>query len=183
MRHWSQSFLFVLFLRLLLLRPLMSLLLFRPTCPRLFRATLMLVWSLMEVRRAPPPPEMKVMTKRNANQAVIGFFYLPVQSLCLFLCFRFFSSVFRVLGAHDSCFIGAKVFPFRKMSVKFVTPSPKPKRGTQFPELDVGLSGWSGTEDVSFPATPLSPEVVQLGRHWGGALASTMEERTSRQIQ
>ena len=88
-------------------------------------------------------------------------------------------SVFRVLGSNDSCFIGSKVFPFRKMSVRFLTPSPKPKRGTQFPELNVGLSGWSGTEDVSFPATPLSPEVVQLGRQ----LASTLEERTARQFQ
>ena len=62
------------------------------------------------------------------------------------------------------------------MSVTFVTPSTKPKGGTRIPVLDVGLSGWSGAEDGSFPATPLSPEVVQLGRQ----LASTMEERTAR---
>ena len=46
-------------------------------------------------------------------------------------------------------------------------------------ELDATLSGWSGAEDVSFSATPVSPEMMQLGRQ----LASTVEERTARQIQ
>ena len=57
--------------------------------------------------------------------------------------------------------------------------SPKSKRTTRIPELDSPLSGWSGAEDGSFPAAPESPEMVQLGRQ----LASTVEERTARQIQ
>ena len=63
--------------------------------------------------------------------------------------------------------------------MKFVTPSSKPRRGAQFPELDAGLSDWSGAEDGSFPTTPLTPEVVQLGRQ----LASAVEERTAQRIQ
>ena len=55
----------------------------------------------------------------------------------------------------------------------------KIKRTTRVTELDATLSGWSGAEDVSFSATPVSPEMMQLGRQ----LASTVEERTARQIQ
>ena len=131
------------------------------------------------------PLEKKVMMRRKTYQAVIGFLAICQCSLLSFhvLLFSFFwvfsFTIFRVFGAHDSCFIGSEVFLFWKMRVKIVTPSPKPKRRTQFPELDVGLNGWSGTEDVSFPATPLSPDVAQLGRQ----LAKTMEERTARQIR
>ena len=57
--------------------------------------------------------------------------------------------------------------------------SPKSKRTTRVPELDATLSGWSGAEDGSFLATPVSPEMMQLGRQ----LASTVEERAVRQIQ
>ena len=49
----------------------------------------------------------------------------------------------------------------------------------QMPDIDVYLSDWSGAENGSFPVTPETPRVVQLGRQ----LASTMEERTTRQIQ
>ena len=57
--------------------------------------------------------------------------------------------------------------------------SPKLKRTTRVADVDATLSGWSGAEDVSFSATPVSPEMMQLGRQ----LASTVEERTARQIQ
>ena len=78
-------------------------------------------------------------------------------------------------SSYRDCVVGPKVFPFRK----FMESSPKLKRTTRVPELDATLSGWSGAEDVSFSATPVSPEMMQLGRQ----LASTVEERTARQIQ
>ena len=53
------------------------------------------------------------------------------------------------------------------------------KKTARAPDLDATMSGWSGAEDVSFSATPVSPEMMQLGRQ----LASTVEERTVRQIQ
>ena len=82
-------------------------------------------------------------------------------------------------SSYRDCVVGSKVFPFRKTSVKFMESSPKLKRTTRVPELDATMSGWSGAADVSFSATPVSPEMMQLGRQ----LASTVEERTARQIQ
>ena len=96
--------------------------------------------------------------------------------------FSFFSlPTYRALvsSSYHASVVGSKVFPFRKTSVKFIQSSPKLKRTAWVPELDTTLSGWSGTEDVSFSATPVSPEMMQLGRQ----LASTVEERTARQIQ
>ena len=63
--------------------------------------------------------------------------------------------------------------------MKFMELSPKLKKTARAPDLDATMSGWSGAEDVSFSATPVSPEMMQLGRQ----LASTVEERTVRQIQ
>ena len=112
---------------------------------------------------------------------VIGFF-------CCCCCFFFFffihaALVFNLLVSvsisYHSCVVGSKVFPFRKTSVRFMESSPKLKRTTRAADVDATLSGWSGAEDVSFSATPVSPEVMQLGRQ----LASTVEERTVRQIQ
>ena len=94
------------------------------------------------------------------------FVYLPTYWALFFSSYR-------------DCVVGSKVFPFRKTNVKFMESSPKSKRMTPVPELDATLSDWSGAEDGSFPATPVSPEVMQLGRQ----LALTVEERTVWQIQ
>ena len=102
-----------------------------------------------------------------------------IVSFCC--CFFSFLPTFWALfsSSYHACVVGSKVFPFRKTSVKFMESSPKLKRTARVPELDATLSGWSGAEDVSFSATPVSPELIQLGRQ----LASTVEERTARQIQ
>ena len=105
---------------------------------------------------------------------VIGFF-----CCCCFFLFFLPTCWFLFSISYHSCVVGSKVFPFRKTSVKFMESSPKLKRTSRVADVDATLSGWSGAEDVSFSATPVSPEMMQLGRQ----LASTVEERTARQIQ
>ena len=108
-----------------------------------------------------------------------------IVSFCCCCCFFFFLPTcwFLFSISYHACVVGSKVFPFRKTSVKFMKSSPKLKKTIRAPDLDLlpsaTLSGWSGAEDVSFSATPVSPEMMQLGRQ----LASTVEERIVRQIQ
>ena len=134
------------------------------------------------------PHEGEAATTSTGEERTVEEEDTPVCKLCVcmigfFCCCCFFSFFFTCwflfsFSCH-SCVVGSKVFPFRKTSVKFMESSPKLKRTTRVADVDATLSGWSGAEDVSFSATPVSPEMMQLGRQ----LASTVEERTARQIQ
>ena len=132
------------------------------------------------------PHEGEAATTSTGEERAVEEEDTPVCKLCdwfllLLLLLLFFLSTcwFLFSISYHSCVVGSKVFPFRKTSVKFMESSPKLKRTTRVADVDATLSGWSGAEDVSFSATPVSPEMMQLGRQ----LASTVEERTARQIQ
>ena len=136
------------------------------------------------------PHEGEAATTSTGEERAVEEEDTPVCKLCdwfllllllLLFFFLFFLSTcwFLFSISYHSCVVGSKVFPFRKTSVKFMESSPKLKRTTRVADVDAALSGWSGAEDVSFSATPVSPEMMQLGRQ----LASTVEERTARQIQ
>ena len=134
------------------------------------------------------PHEGEAATTSTGEEKTVEEEDTPVCKLCVCVigffcccCFFFFLPTcwFLFSISYHSCVVGSKVFPFRKTSVKFMESSPKLKRTSRVADVDATLSGWSGAEDVSFSATPVSPERMQLGRQ----LASTVEERTARQIQ
>ena len=134
------------------------------------------------------PHEGEAATTSTGEEKTVEEEDTPVCKLCVCVigffcccCFFFFLPTcwFLFSISYHSCVVGSKVFPFRKTSVKFMESSPKLKRTSRVADVDATLSGWSGAEDVSFSATPVSPEMMQLGRQ----LASTVEERTARQIQ